>query len=72
MPSKNGADPSPEFEKQIAGIESMTLEELRTLSLSAWDEITAGTITSRQGNAINRAVRNRLRAIKQEHRTPEG
>ena len=66
MPSKNGADPSPEFEKRIAGIESMTLEELRTLSLSAWDEITAGTITPRQGGAINRAVRDRLKAIKQE------
>lgn len=50
---------------RIAATENMTLEELTALSFSVVDEMTAGIITSQQGDAILRAVRSRLKTIRQ-------
>jgi hypothetical protein len=44
----------------------MNTAELRALLFIAWDEMTAGTITPEQGDAISRAARERLKVIKQE------
>lgn len=63
----NSAVPQPAaLAERIAATESMTLEELTTLSFNVVDEMTAGIITSQQGDAILRAIRSRLKTIKQE------
>jgi len=54
---------------KLAQIDQMTTEELRALLLSSWDEMAAGRITAKQADAINRAARKRLKAIRQELRS---
>ena len=50
-------------------IDQMTTEELGALLLSSWDERDAGRITAEQADAIDRAARKRLKAIRQELRS---
>ena len=53
---------------RIAPIERMSTEEVRALLFIAWDQMTAGIITSEQGDAISHAGKERLKVIKQEMR----
>jgi hypothetical protein len=71
MPSKKPASLSPEIEKRIAGIESMTTRETRGALWKAWDALKAGDITSKEADALAKAANKRIRAIRKELRTAD-
>jgi hypothetical protein len=61
--AESSADP------KLAQIDQMTTEELRALLQSSWDERAAGRITAKRADAVNRAARKRLKAIRQKLRS---
>jgi hypothetical protein len=71
MPSKKAASLSPEIEKRIAGIESMTTRETRGVLWKAWDALKAGDITSKEADALAKAANKRIRAIGKELRNAD-
>ena len=66
MPSQKVAALGPEVEKRIAEIETMNLEQVSASLFCILDEVTAGTTTPCQADAIRRAAYSRVQAIKEE------
>jgi hypothetical protein len=55
-------------EARIAQIEQMTLDQIAVFQCRILTDITTGRISPREASAIDRALRNRLKAIEQELR----
>ncbi len=66
MPSKRVAALGPEVEKRIAEIETMNLEQVSASLFGILDEMTAGTTTPYQADAIRQAANSRIQAIRKE------
>jgi hypothetical protein len=66
MPSKKVAALGLEVEKRIAEIETMNLEQASASLLGILDEVTAGTTTPYQGDAIRHAANSRIQSIRKE------
>ena len=52
-------------EARIAQIEQMTLDQIAVFQCRILSEITTGRISPREASALDRALRNRLKAIEQ-------
>jgi hypothetical protein len=66
MPGKKVAALGLEVEKRIAEIETMNLEQVGASLSGILDEVTAGTMTHYQADAIRRAANSRIKAIRKE------
>jgi hypothetical protein len=67
MEGKKDVALSPAIEAQIAEIEGMTLEEVRSLLLDCMTGLPKGRINAKEGEALTRAADDRIRAIRKKH-----
>ena len=68
MRNRNAAEVNADVEARIAQIEQMTLDQIAVFQCRILTDITTGRISPREASAIDRALRNRLKAIEQEPR----
>ena len=59
------AEVDADVEARIAQIEQMTLDQIAVFQCRILSEITKGRLSPREASAIDRALRNRLKAIEQ-------
>ena len=64
MESKNAFGLGPAIEAQIAEVDGMTLEAVRRLLFDCMTALPEGRINAKEGEALTRAVENRIRAIR--------
>jgi hypothetical protein len=57
------AEVDADVEARIAQIEQMTLDQIAVFQCRILSEITTGRISPREASALDRALRNRLKAI---------
>ena len=57
------AEVNADVEARIAQIEQMTLDQIAVFQCRILSEITTGRISPREASALDRALRNRLKAI---------
>jgi hypothetical protein len=67
MEGKKAVTLSPAIEAQIAEVERMALEEVRSLLLDCMTGLPEGRINAKEGEALTCAADNRIRAIRKEH-----
>lgn len=60
---RNRAEANSDVEARIAQIEQMTLDQIAVFQCRILSEITTGRISPREASALDRALRNRLKAI---------
>ena len=64
MGSRRLASLSPEVEKQIAEIESMTtMQQVQRALMECLSDIPTGRVTAFEGNALSRAANKRIAAL---------
>jgi hypothetical protein len=68
MRNRKAAEVNADVEARIAQIEQMTLDQIAVFQSRILTDITTGRISPREASAIDRALRNRLKAIEQELR----
>jgi hypothetical protein len=68
MRNREAAEVNADIEARIAQIEQMTLNQMAAFQCRILTDITTGRIAPREASAIDRALRNRLKAIEQELR----
>jgi len=65
MRNRGAAEVNADVEARIAQIEQMTLDQIAVFQCRILSDITTGRISPREVSAIDRALRNRLKAIEQ-------
>ena len=65
MRNRKAAEANADVEARIAQIEQMTLDQIAVFQCRILTDITTGRIGPREASAIDRALRNRLKAIEQ-------
>jgi len=65
MRNRRAAEVNADVEARIAQIEQMTLDQIAVFQCRILSEITKGRLSPREASAIDRALRNRLKAIEQ-------
>ena len=65
---RNRAEANSDVEARIAQIEQMTLDQIATFQGRMLSDITTGRIAPREASALDRALRNRLKAIEKQLR----
>ena len=68
MRNRRAAEVNADVEARIAQIEQMTLDQIAMFQCRILTDITTGRISPKEVSAIDRALRNRLKAIEQELR----
>ena len=68
MRNRRAAEVNADVEARIAQIEQMTLDQIAVFQCRILSEITTGRISPREVSAIDRALRNRLKAIEKQLR----
>ena len=68
MRNRKAAEVNADVEARIAQIEQMTLDQIATFQCRILIEITTGRIAPREASALDRALRERLKAIEQQLR----
>ena len=68
MRNRKAAEVNADVEARIAQIEQVTLDQIAVFQSRILTDITTGRISPREVSAIDRALRNRLRAIEQQLR----
>jgi hypothetical protein len=68
MRNRRAAEVNADVEARIAQIEQMTLDQIAVFQCRILTDITTGRISPREVSAIDRALRNRLKAIEQQSR----
>ena len=68
MRNRRAAEVNADVEARIAQIEQMTLDQIAVFQCRILTDITTGRISPREVSAIDRALRNRLKAIEQQGR----
>ena len=68
MRNRRAAEVNADVEARIAQIEQMTLDQIAVFQCRILTDITTGRISPREASAIDRALRNRLKAIEQRLR----
>ena len=63
MRNRRAAEENADVEARIAQIEQMTLDQIAVFQCRILTDITTGRIAPREVSAIDRALRNRLKAI---------
>ena len=63
MRNRRAAEVNADVEARIAQIEQMTLDQIAVFQCRILSEITKGRLSPREASAIDRALRNRLKAI---------
>ena len=63
MRNRRAAEVNADVEARIAQIEQMTLDQIAVFQCRILSDITTGRISPREVSAIDRALRNRLKAI---------
>ena len=63
MRNRRAAEVNADVEARIAQIEQMTLDQIAVFQCRILSEITTGSISPKEANALDRALRNRLKAI---------
>ena len=63
MRNRKAAEVNADVEARIAQIEQMTLDQIAVFQCRILSEITTGRISPREASALDRALRNRLKAI---------
>jgi hypothetical protein len=63
MRNRRAAEVNADVEARIAHIEQMTLDQIAVFQCRILSEITTGRISPREASALDRALRNRLKAI---------
>ena len=70
MRNRRAAEEDADLDARITQIEQMTLDQIAVFQCRILSEITTGSISPREANALDRALRNRLKAIEQFGRSP--
>ena len=68
MRNRRAAEVNADVEARIAQIEQMTLDQIAVFQCRILTDITTGRISPREVSAIDRALRNRLKAIEKQLR----
>jgi hypothetical protein len=68
MRNRKAAEVNADVEARIAQIGQMTLDQIAVFQSRILTDITTGRISPKEAGAIDRALRNRLRAIEQQLR----
>jgi len=68
MRNRRAAEVNADVEARIAQIEQMTLDQIAVFQCRILSDITTGRISPREVSAIDRALRNRLKAIEKQLR----
>ena len=68
MRNRRAAEVNADVEARIAQIEQMTLDQIAVFQCRILSDITTGRISPREVSAIDRALRNRLKAIERQLR----
>ncbi len=68
MRNRKAAEVNADVEARIAQIEQMTLDQIAVFQSRILSDITTGRISPKEARAIDRALRNRLKAIEQQLR----
>ena len=68
MRNRRAAEVNADVEARIAQIEQMTLDQIAVFQCRILNDITTGRISPREVSAIDRALRNRLKAIERQLR----
>ena len=68
MRNRRAAEVNADVEARIAQIEQMTLDQIAVFQCRILTDITTGRIGPREASAIDRALRNRLKAIEKQLR----
>ena len=68
MRNRKAAEVNADVEARIAQIEQMTLDQIAVFQSRILTDITTGRISPKEASAIDRALRNRLKAIEQQLR----
>ena len=68
MRNRRAAEVNADVEARIAQIEQMTLDQIAVFQCRILSEITTGRISPREASALDRALRNRLKAIEKQLR----
>jgi len=63
MRNRRAAEVNADVKARIAQIEQMTLDQIAVFQCRILSEITTGRIAPREASALDRALRNRLKAI---------
>jgi hypothetical protein len=63
MRNRRAAEVNADVEARIAQIEQMTVDQIAVFQCRILSEITTGRISLRKASALDRALRNRLKAI---------
>ena len=63
MRNRRAAEENADVEARIAQIKQMTLDQIAVFQCRILTDITTGRISPREVSAIDRALRNRLKAI---------
>jgi hypothetical protein len=63
MRNRRAAEVNADVEARIAQIEQMTVDQIAVFQCRILSEITTGRISPREASALDRALRNRLKAI---------
>ena len=66
MRNRRAAEVNADVKARIAQIEQMTLDQIAVFQCRILSEITTGRIAPREASALDRALRNRLKAIEQQ------
>ena len=68
MRNRRAAEENADVEARIAQIKQMTLDQIAVFQCRILNDITTGRISPREVSAIDRALRNRLKAIEKQLR----
>jgi hypothetical protein len=68
MRNRRAAEENADVEARIAQIKQMTLDQIAVFQCRILTDITTGRISPREVSAIDRALRNRLKAIEKQLR----
>ena len=68
MRNRRAAEENADVEARITQIKQMTLDQIAVFQCRILTDITTGRISPREVNAIDRALRNRLKAIEKQLR----
>jgi len=63
MRNRRAAEEDADLDARITQIEQMTLDQIAVFQCRILSEITTGRISPREASALDRALRNRLKAI---------
>ena len=68
MRNRRAAEENADVEARITQIKQMTLDQIAVFQCRILNDITTGRISPREVSAIDRALRNRLKAIEKQLR----